>query len=72
MDATALKAQLEEAGELMVLVEEFDEPLELHVHDTEFDDEVVTLHLTDGELQFETDRVAGVWSHSHSLDEYGL
>lgn len=72
MEATDLEAKLEDAGELMVLVEEFDEPLELHLHDTEFDGAMVTLDLADGELEFSTDRVAGVWKHSHSLAHYDL
>lgn len=72
MDASDLQSKLADAGELMVLVEEFDEPLELHLHDTEFDDETVMLELADGELEFSTDSVTGVWKHYHSLDHYGL
>lgn len=72
MDASDLQTRLEEAGELMVLVEEFGEPLELHLHDTTFDGETVALELADGELEFSTDGVTGAWKHYHSLDDYGL
>lgn len=72
MDASHLQSKLEEAGELMVVVGEFEEPLELHLHDTEIGDEHVTLDLADGELEFEVDEIAGAWKHKHSLADLGL
>ncbi|MFB6267343.1 MAG: hypothetical protein ABEI31_06770 [Halodesulfurarchaeum sp.] len=72
MDAEDLQAMLEKNGELMVAVTEFDEPLELHLHDTEIGEEMVRLELTDGVLKFETDEVVGAWQHTHSLADLGL
>jgi len=48
MNAEDLQAMLEKNGELMLAVSEFDEPLELHLHDTEIGEEMVRLELTDG------------------------
>jgi hypothetical protein len=72
MDPADLRAMLEENGELMVTVTEFDEPLELHLHDTDIGDDVVTLQLTDGVITFDTDEVVGAWQHTHSLADLGL
>ncbi|MFW5918808.1 MAG: hypothetical protein ACOCSP_01585 [archaeon] len=72
MDATELEAMLEEYGELMVAVSEFDQPLELHLHDAEIGDEFVRLELTDGVLKFDVDEVTGAWQHTHSLADLGL
>lgn len=72
MNADTLQAELEAAGELMVTVETFEEPLELHRHDTEIGTEEITLELTDGELVFDVDAVVGYWKHQHSLSDYGL
>ena len=72
MDASELQEMLEAYGELMVTVTEFDQPLELHLHDTEIDDEFVRLELTDGVLKFDTDEVVGAWQHTHSLADLGL
>ncbi len=72
MDQDTLQSKLETAGEVMVLVEEFDEPLELHLHDTEIDDGLVTLQLSDGELHFAVEDITGAWKHYHSTAEYGL
>jgi hypothetical protein len=72
MDADTLQEMLEENGELMVLVAEFDEPLELHLHDAEIGDETVRLELTDGVLNFKIDDVTGAWLHTHSLADLGL
>lgn len=63
---------LEENGELMVKVAEFDETVELHLHDTEIGDETVHLELTDGTLKFDVDAVSGAWQHTHSLEDLGL
>lgn len=63
---------LEENGELMVLVAEFDEPLELHLHDTDIGEESVRLELTDGILNFRLEDITGVWQHTHSLADLGL
>lgn len=72
MDAQDLQAMLEEYGELMVLVAEFDEPLELHLHDTDIGEETVRLQLTDGVLNFNVEDVTGAWQHTHSLEDFGL
>lgn len=72
MDSDTLQSELEQSGELMVNVEEFELPLELHLHDTEFDDETVTLELADGTLTFKLDSITGYWKHYHSLSDYGL
>jgi len=72
MDAADLQEQLEANGELMVAVAEFDQPLELHIHDTQIDDETVRLELTDGVLTFDIDEVSGAWQHTHSLADLGL
>ena len=72
MDANTLQQHLEKNGELMVNVEEFDAPLELHLHDTDIQDDVVELTLSDGTLTFAIDSVTGYWHHYHSLSDYGL
>ena len=72
MNPETLREKLEQNGELMVKVTEFDFPLELHLHDTEIGDEVVTLELADGSLEFAVDEVVGAWKHYHSLADYGL
>ena len=72
MDADILQSELEKNGELMVNVEEFGMPLELHLHDTDIGTESVTLELADGELNFALDAVTGYWKHYHSLADYGL
>ena len=72
MDAEDLQAMLEKNGELMVAVAEFDEPLELHLHDTEIGEDKVRLELTDGIVKFDVDEVSGAWQHTHSLADLGL
>ena len=72
MDADDLSSMLEENGELMVKVAEFDQPLELHLHDTDIGDTQVRLNLTDGVLKFDVDEVTGAWQHTHSLADLGL
>ena len=72
MDAEDLRSMLEENGELMVMVAEFDEPIELHLHDAEIGDETVRLELTDGIINFDIDDVTGAWQHTHSLEDLGL
>ncbi|UWG49662.1 Uncharacterized protein AArcCO_0336 [Halalkaliarchaeum sp. AArc-CO] len=72
MDPETLQSKIEESGELMVNVEEFEIPLELHIHDTTFDGSQVTLELSDGQLTFDTESVTGYWKHYHSLADYGL
>jgi hypothetical protein len=70
--ASDLRSKLEEKGELMLAVSEFDEPLEMHLHDTEFEDGTVQIELTDGVLAFDADEVVSVWHHTHSLADFGL
>ncbi len=72
MDANDLRSMLEENGELMVKVTEFDQPLELHLHDADIGDEQVRLQLTDGILTFDVEEVTGAWQHTHSLADLGL
>ncbi|MFB6093708.1 MAG: hypothetical protein ABEJ77_02040 [Halanaeroarchaeum sp.] len=72
MDADDLTSMLEQYGEVMVAVSEFDQPLELHLHDTSVEEETVQLQLTDGILTFDVDEVTGAWQHTHSLADFGL
>lgn len=72
MNADDLRSMLEENGELMINVTEFDQPLELHLHDTDIGDEQVRLQLTDGVITFDVDEVVGAWQHTHSLADLGL
>jgi hypothetical protein len=72
MDPADLQSMLEEYGELMVMVAEFDEPLELHLHDTEIGEETVRLELTDGVLTFNIEDITGAWQHTHALSDLGL
>jgi len=72
MDAEDLQSMLEEYGELMVMVAEFDEPLELHLHDTQIGEETVRLELTDGIINFNIEDISGAWQHTHSLADLGL
>ena len=67
-----LRAELEEKGELMLAVSEFDEPLEMHLHDTEINEETVKIELTDGVLTFDIDEIVATWHHTHSLADFGL
>ena len=72
MEASELEEMLETNGELMLAVAEFEEPIELHLHDTEIGDETVTLQLTDGVLTFDLEAISGAWQHTHSLADFGL
>lgn len=72
MDPEKLRSMLEDNGELMVKVAEFDETVELHLHDAEIGEETVHLDLTDGTLEFDVDAVSGAWQHTHSLADLGL
>lgn len=72
MEANELQEMLEANGELMVAVADFEQPLELHLHDAEIDEESVRLELTDGVLTFDVDAVTGAWQHTHSLEDLGL
>ena len=72
VETAELQSELEAKGELMLAVSEFDEPLEMHLHDTEIEDGVITIQLTDGVLTFDVDAVVAVWHHTHSLADFGL
>lgn len=72
IEADDLREKLEQNGELMIAVSEFEDPLELHLHDTEIEDETVRVQLTDGVLTFEIDAIVGTWHHTHSLEDLGL
>ena len=72
MDADTLRDMLEESGEIMIQVEEFETPLELHLHDAEIDSDAITLDLADGMLTVGIDSVTGYWVHKHSLSHYDL
>jgi hypothetical protein len=72
VETEQLRTELEEKGELMLAVSEFDEPLEMHLHDTEIEAGVITIQLTDGVLTFDVDEVVAVWHHTHSLADFGL
>ncbi|TKX81369.1 hypothetical protein [Halorubrum sp. SD626R] len=67
-----LRSKLEEKGELMLAVSEFEEPLEIHLHDTDIEDGTVRIELTDGILTFDTDEIVAAWHHTHSLADFGL
>ncbi|MGM0605989.1 MAG: hypothetical protein ACQETB_10030 [Halobacteriota archaeon] len=72
MDPEKLRSMLETNGELMVKVAEFDETIELHLHDTDIGDDTVSVQLTDGTLEFDVAAVSGAWQHTHSLEDFGL
>lgn len=72
MDATEIREMLESKGEVMVQVADFDEPLELHLHDTEVGADTITLQLADGEVVFDADAVSGAWYHLHTAEDLGL
>lgn len=72
VETAELRSELEAKGELMVTVSEFNEPLEMHLHDTEIEDGVITIELTDGILTFDVDEVVAFWHHTHSLADFGL
>ncbi|MFC7078121.1 hypothetical protein [Haloarcula halophila] len=72
VETDELQSKLEEKGELILAVSEFDDPLEMHLHDTEITDGTVRIQLTDGVLTFDTDEVVAVWHHTHSLADFGL
>ncbi len=72
VETAELKSELEAKGELMLAVSEFDEPLEMHLHDSEIEDGVIKIQLTDGVLTFDVDEVVAVWHHTHSLADFGL
>ena len=72
VETAELQSELEEKGELMLAVSEFDEPLEMHLHDSEIEDGVIEIQLTDGVLTFDIDEVVAVWHHTHSLADFGL
>ncbi|RCU46380.1 hypothetical protein DU504_03085 [Haloplanus salinus] len=72
VETADLQSELEEKGELMLAVSEFDEPLEMHLHDTDIEDGIIRIHLTDGVLTFDVDEVVAVWHHTHSLADFGL
>lgn len=63
---------IKENGELMGKVAEFDETVELHLHDAEIGEGTVNLDLTDGTLKFDVDAVSGAWQHTYSLAHLGL
>lgn len=72
MDSDTLQSELSEHGELMVNAEEFEVPLELHLHDTEIRDDHIVLELADGTLTFAIDAISGYWMHYHTLEDYDL
>ena len=72
VETAELQSELEQKGELMLAVSEFDEPLEIHLHDSEIEDGVIKIQLTDGVLTFDVDEVVAVWHHTHSLADFGL
>ena len=55
IDGEELSERLEQNGELMIAVSDFDEPIELHLHDTDVNEETVRLELTDGSLTFDVE-----------------
>lgn len=67
-----LSERLEQNGELMIAVSDFDEPIELHLHDTDVNEDTVRLELTDGSLTFDVEEIVAAWHHTHSLEDLGL
>jgi hypothetical protein len=57
-----VEAELEEAGELLVTLDS-GEKVELHLHDTEFGDNGVTVELADGEFSFPYDVIESTGIH---------
>ena len=43
VDTAELQSELEQKGELMIAVSEFDEPIKMHLHDTEIADGVIKI-----------------------------
>lgn len=74
MDIDILEKEWKDAGELMIQVAEIDKPIELHLHDTEFDHVYDTIEhqLTDGRLVIDVEDVTSCWIHTHSTEDYGL
>lgn len=72
VETADLRSELEAKGEIMIAVSEFEEPLEMHLHDTEIEDGEVRIQLTDGVLTFDTDEVVAAWHHTHSLADFGV
>ena len=72
VETAELQSELDEKGELMLAVSEFDEPLEMHLHDSEIEDRIIQIQLTDGVLTFDIEEVVAVWHHTHSLADFGL
>jgi hypothetical protein len=72
VETAELQSELGEKGELMLAVSEFDEPLEMHLHDSEIEGGVIKIQLTDGVLTFDVEEVVAVWHHTHSLADFGL
>ncbi|MCX2818726.1 hypothetical protein EGH25_05090 [Haladaptatus sp. F3-133] len=72
IDGDELNERLEKNGELMIAVSDFDKPIELHLHDTEVNEETVHLELTDGDLTFDVEEIVAAWHHTHSLKDLGL
>lgn len=72
VETADLRSELEAKGEIMIAVSESEEPLEVHLHDTEVADGEVHIQLTDGVLTFDTEEVVAAWHHTHSLADFGV
>jgi hypothetical protein len=69
-DGEELSERLEQNGELMIAVSDFDGPIELRLHDTEVKEETVHLELTDGSLTFDVEET--VTARHHSIEDLGF
>ena len=67
---------LEEYGELLVVLDSdaYAEPLELHLHDTDFNHDYneIELTLSDGSIGFKSSSIESMTYHTHSTADYGL
>jgi len=71
-----VRTALEQSGELLVVLESdgYAGPIELHLHDTSFDEDrdEVLLSLSDGQMQFKVSSIESLTRHMQSTEEIGL
>lgn len=74
MDRRALQQRLDSNGELLVTLASagYDEPIELHIHDTTFGNGGVKHSLADGEIWFSYGDIESVTIHQQTTTDLGL
>lgn len=72
VEASEPRSKREENGERLLAVSEFEEPLGMHLHDTEIEDGTVKIQLTVGVSTLAADEVVTAWHHTHSVADFGL